>query len=667
MQKSLKNNARYIAMIVILLAVMFIYIARMFYVQVINADKYLAQASSVSTRNVTVKAARGEILDRFGRALAINREGYNIVLNNAYLKEDMINPIIKTLTVMLDNAGEEWVEKLPLAPDEPFGFTADESAVKIMKAKLQLAHYSTPQNCFDRMVELYKLEGLDRITQRRLMGIRYSMQYFDFSIANPYTFAEDISSDTMTRILESNFDLPGVEIDVVPIREYPDPSIAPNILGTMGPIYAEDWEKLKDKGYSLGDKLGKSGIEGYAEDYLKGTDGTRQIKTDASGNILSTQITKEPIAGNTVILGLDKKLQRVAQDALANLVRERSAQTGGKANSGACVAVEIKSGEVLLSANYPSYTLNDYYDNYEILVQDENKPLFDRAFAGQYPPGSSFKPAIALASLNEAVIEPSSTICCVHTYSRFKDYRPTCLGYHGYINVVTALSQSCNYFFFDCGFNLGIDKIDSYCKQLGLGVPTGVEISEATGVIDGPEYRESISTPWYGGDVLQTAIGQANNAFSPLQLAAYTATLANGGVRNQTKLIHEVRSYSLEEIIVDSVPKVLNTLELKSGVLDVVKTGMLSVTEDGTGSGTFGTYAIKVGGKTGTATNAKGGDNSVFIAFAPYENPEIAVAVIIENGGHGSENGVLVKEIFDAYFFAADSSYTEPAIGRLLK
>lgn len=648
-----KINPRHIALAVILIVIILIYCFRMVQIQIIDADYYVSQASSVSTRTVTVKAARGEIVDRFGRPLAVNREGYNIVFNRAAMSTENFNNIIRVLTNLLMESGEEWLDKMPLEKTSPYSFTKDEKAVSTLKKRIEVAHYATADNCYTQMVTRYQLEGLEQELQRRLMGVRYSMELADFSIANPYTFAEDISTETMTKIVESNFDLPGVEIDVVPMREYPDTSIAPNIIGTLGPIYAEDWEELKEKGYSYNDRVGKSGIEGYAEKFLRGENGKRTVTTDTQGNLLSTEIETEPTPGNTVVLGLDKKLQKVAQTQLAALVNTLNS-TNHEADAGACVAINVKNGEVLASANYPTYTLDEYENDYDKLVKDESKPLFDRAFNGLYPPGSAFKPLVSLAGLNEGILENDTYIRCTHTYTYFRDYQPSCLGYHGSINVITALSRSCNYFFFDVGRQLGIDKLEDYCRQLGLGVLTGVEISESKGVIAGPAYRESIGTTWMAGDTIQAAIGQSDNSFTPLQLATCTATIANGGTRYQSKLIHEVRSYDMEDIIVDSIPTIINTLDLKSGVIDTVKQGMLSVTEDGTGSGTFGTYSIKVGGKTGTAETNQGGDHSVFIAFAPYEDPEIAVAVVVEHGGHGSENGTLVKAMFDAYFFSQE-------------
>ncbi len=661
MKRKHKFNFRYAAMALILAAFMILFSLRTAQIDISKAEYYLNQAETVSSKTVTIKAARGEILDRYGRPLAINRQGYDVVFNYAALDKDQFNATLVALTNLLTANGETWFDNLPLAADAPYGFTENESAVSGMRKLLELAHYATAENCYVQMVDRYDLAAYDTATQRTLMGIRYSMELADFSITNPYTFAEDISTETMTAISESGFDLPGVEITVVPVREYTDTSVAPHILGTTGPIYAEDWATLKEQGYSYNDKVGKSGIESYAESFLRGTDGKKIITTDSSGAIVSTEITTEAVAGDTVYLSIDKNLQITAQEGLASLIKSIST-----ASAGAVVVVSCKTGEVLASANYPSYDMKDYMDNYTALANDAAKPLFDRAFRGQYPPGSAFKPAVALAGLNEGIITASSLITCTHRYTYYQDYQPTCLGRHGSINVITALSKSCNFFFYDVGRRLGISKIDEYCTQLGLGIKTGVEIGETAGILAGPEYREQIGSYWTGGDTIQAAIGQSDNAFSPLQLAMYTATIANDGTRYQARLIHQITSQH-GDVVQENISTVAMQMDVSSSAFATVKQGMLSVTEDGTGSATFGSYAIKVGGKTGTAQTTSGEDHSVFVAFAPYEDPEIAVSVLVEHGGHGSSSTTLVRSIFDAYFFSSGDPYTQPAYNTLLQ
>lgn len=664
MRKKQKVNPRHAVLALLLVAVMLIFSFRLVQYQVIDAKKILDQADTTGVRTATIKAARGEILDRYGRPIAVNREAYNIFFNSAYLPKEKINDTIKTLVELLQSHGLEWVDTLPINRAEPFEYDGTQTQVNGLISRLNLAHYATAQNCFDQMVKRYYLEGLDARLQRIIMGVRYSMEQMDFSVSNPYTFAEDVTYEVMQIIKESG--MPGVDVEIVPVREYVDPALAPHIIGTIGPIYAEDWEELKNKGYTYNDKVGKSGIERAAESYLKGTDGKITYILDGSGNIIDSKITQQPVPGNTVILTIDKKLQSVAQTELANLVRSLKTATENRANAGSVVVVDVKTGDILASANYPSYDMDSYKTRYNELIANPAKPLFDRAFNGIYPPGSVFKPAVALVGLQLGKITPTEYIKCTRKYTRFEDYQPSCMGRHGNINVTTALSKSCNFFFYETGYRIGIAELNNYCRQLGLGMPTGVEITEASGILAGPEFSKSRGLTWTLGDTIQAAIGQSDNAFTPLQLAMYAATIANGGTRNRAKLISEVRSYSLANVVKANETEVLNRVEFSSEVINTVKQGMLSVTEDGTGSAIFKNYPIKVGGKTGTS-EAPGGDHSVFIAFAPFDDPEIAVSVVIEHGERGSASGTLVRKIFDAYFFTQNEQHSEPDANTLLR
>jgi len=323
---------------------------------------------------------------------------------------------------------------------------------------------------------------------------------------------------TMRQIKEASSDLVGINVDVVPIREYVSPDIAPHILGAIGPIYAKDVALLK-KGYLYDDYLGRSGVEKAFETYLRGTNGEKEVVQSSSGKTISETI-KEPIPGNTVMLTTDKNLQSVAQKSLSNMINNLNTQNI-QATAGAVVVIDINSGEILASANYPSYDMNTYKNDYAKLLADKSKPLFDRAFVGTYPPGSSFKPAMASIGLQTGVITPTSTVKCTKYYDYYdKINPPKCLSYHGSINVISALSKSCNFFFYDTGRKIGIDIMNNYCRLYGLGVSTGVEIPESTGTLAGPDYSKSQNKTWYLGNTLQAAIGQSDNAFTPLQLAA---------------------------------------------------------------------------------------------------------------------------------------------------
>lgn len=625
--------------------------ARTYYIQVINSAEYTGKDShgASSTRTAVIKAPRGEILDCYGRKIAINRDGYNIVFNKAYVGENLNNTIL-TLTKLCKEYGCEWIDELPLSPDSPYGFKADEPRDKMLST-LKLAHYATAQNCFDTMVEEYELEGYSKEEQRLIMGVRYSMQISDFSISYPFTFAEDIPTELMRKISECAFSLNGITVEVVPFREYADTSLAVNLIGTVGPIFEEDWKEYKEKGYSYNDKVGKSGIEKWAEEYLRGIDGEITYYLDAKGDIISTEVTKEPISGKTVMLSLDKNLQRKAQDSLMEKVQNLQSQ-GGSCKAGCAVAIDIHTGKVLAAANYPTYDSATMNENYNQLQSDPAKPLTNRAFQGVYPIGSTIKPAVAIAAIENGKYSFGETVNCVQTYKFFDDYTPKCMHYHGPMALNSALAKSCNYFFFEMGRRVSATKLTSYFKQFGLGLKTGVEVDDSRGILVDPE-NDNV-----GGTTLQIAIGQMN-AFTPLQAANYTATLANGGTHYRASLIQKIVSYDIGEVYKDVKPEVVNTIEIKEDTLKAVKEGMLSVTEDGTGRAALGDYPIKVGGKTGTSQVNGAADHSVFVAFAPFDNPEIAISVVLENGDSGFSAGSVVRDMLDAYFFADHAATDE--------
>ena len=645
-----KSQVQLTVLSFILIAAIVFYAARMYSIQIVNAEKYTNKTDgATSVRTAVLKAPRGEILDCYGRKIAINRDGYNVVFNKAYVKDD-INDVILTLIKLFEQNGVEWKDELPMSLSAPYGFKEGESTDKLIK-ELELAHYATAQNCFDAMVGEYGLEKYTDDEKRRIMGVRYSMAIADFSISYPYTFAEDIPTELMRKISESGFLLSGVSVDVVPFREYTDTSLAVNLIGSVGPIYAEDWDEYKKKGYSYDDKVGKSGIEAWGEEYLRGTDGEITYRLDANGNIISSEVTKEPVAGKTVMLTLDKQIQRSAQDSLAATVKKLQSE-GGTAVAGAAVAIHIESGKVICAANYPTYDSATMSENYDKLLNDPTKPLTDRAFQGVYPIGSTIKPIVAIAALENGLYKQGETIKCVKYYKLFSDYQPECMSYHGSIVLKTALAKSCNYFFYELGRRVTATKLTDYYRQFGLGVATGVEVDDSKGIILDVEDDT--------GDTLQIAIGQLN-AFTPLQLANYTATLANGGTHYRASLIDKIVSYDISTVYERSEPEVLNEIEMSDSNLSAVKEGMLSVTEDGTGRLALGDYPIKVGGKTGTSQVDGKADHSVFIAFAPFDNPEIAISVVLENGNSGFSAGTVVREILDAYFFA-DYNNTEDTV-----
>ena len=648
-----KHQTTLTVLSIMLSLVLILYTARVYSIQIINAHLYTNNVKgSASTRTAVIKAPRGEILDCYGRQIAANRDGYNIVFNKAYVK-DNINDVILSLVNLLNENEVEYKDRLPLEVQAPYDFKPDESTEKLIKT-LGLADYATAENCFARLVERYELEKYTLEQQRSIMGVRYSMEIEDFSISYPYTFAEDIPTELMRQISESGFLLEGVSVDVVPFRYYPDTSLAVNLIGTVGPIYEEDWnegENYKDRGYAFDDKVGKSGIEYYAEEQLRGIDGEMTYYLDKQGNIIDQEITKQAIPGKTVMLTIDAKMQRTVQDALAETVKTLQS-TGGTAQAGAAVVVNINTGGVITSANYPTYDSATLSENFEQLIADPTNPLTDRAFQGVYPIGSTIKPIVAAAALENNLYNVGETIYCQREYKYFSDYTPSCMHYHGHMNLTTALSKSCNYFFFDLGRKVGALSMTDYFKQFGLGVKTGVEVNDSAGILVEP------TSNGFGGDTLQIAIGQLN-AFTPLQLANYVATFANGGTHYKATLIDKVISYDLSTVYDECEPQVLNKIDLQESTISAIKTGMLSVTVDGTGQAALGDYPIKIGGKTGTAQVNGKADHSTFIVFAPYDNPQIAISVVLEHGASSYASGNLVRQILDSYFFASENDATD--------
>jgi penicillin-binding protein 2 len=340
-------------------------------------------------------------------------------------------------------------------------------------------------------------------------------------------------------------------------------------------------------------------------------------------------------------------------------LRERGLKEGldeaDLAGGGAVAAIDVRTGDVLAMASYPTFKLTDFQADFAGLIQDPMHPMVNRALAGAYEPGSTFKMTVAIAALETGSITPDSKIYDRGRYMRFApSYTPSCSGGHGSVNVARALQVSCNYFFYEAGWLTGIDAIERYARQLGFGAPTGIELpGERAGILAGPEYCAQQNIHWNGGDVLQASIGQSYNQFTPLQLANYAATLASGGVRYKPHLLMTVKSYAYDETLFDTPIQKLETMELRKDTWEAIHTGMRLVTKaGGTAAGSFADYKIPVGAKTGSAQKTANGKpaNGVFVAYAPFDDPEIAVAVVVERGGGGARVAPIARSIFEAYF-----------------
>lgn len=655
--------SRYIFLGLFVAGILMFYALQLMNMQIVEGEENLEAATYSTTQNINVKAARGEIVDRYGRALAQNRMGYSIVLDKAAFDIDHINNIILQLNKLLSQ-GEQCVDKLPLLINSAgiASFPEDsEKEISKMKSILGLQDYATAQNCLDTMMEEYELGNVVTADARIIMGVRFTMELEDWTRSNPYTFAEDVSQETVLRVSECSAVLTGVSVEEVAYREYPNGDAAAHLIGTVGAIYAEEYAELKNSGYGMHDEIGKSGIEKEYESFLRGTNGSKRVIRDENNIIIDTEYLTEAETGNTLVLTIDIDLQRCAQQALANCIQgiQRSGgyMTGEDCNAGSVVVLDCRTGEVLAAVSYPYYDLTTYKEDYSSLLENDAAPLFNRALNGLYAPGSTFKPALAIAALQERVISAADTVCCTKKYT-VDDFSVNCLSYHGDVNVDTALTVSCNYFFYEMGVRLTINRMNDYCRRFGFGSVTGIGLGESKGTLAGREDRQSKGgASWVIADTLQAAIGQSDNRFTPIQLANFIATIGNGGNHYQTTIIKTIKTYGLDQTIVEdssSNPTLLNTLEVDEVVLETVREALLSVTREGTAVKVFGGYEINVGGKTGTSEGA-GSDSGLFIAFAPYENPEIAIAIVGEHAVHGSWMAPVAKEVFDEYFFGERS------------
>lgn len=633
---------------------------------------YKEQSEKKISTTETISAARGIVLDRNGEPLITNRNGYNITLSRSLLPTSEQNQTILELVRLLNQNGTVAADTLPLGKSSPFApKQSDESDKKALAKLLKRLELDTSdgKEILEALCKLYKIDDGYTLDEKRIIaGIRYEMELREFSGSNPFTLAEDVSIETVTACSERNVEYPCVSVEISSYRQYVDSTVAPHLLGRIGKIYAEEYTDLKAKGYKMNDLVGKDGIEKAMEDYLRGSDGSRLIERNSHGEVLNVTTIREPKQGDNVVLTIDKKLQVTAQDALAKVIRSLQVNDHIEdASAGSVVVLQVDTGEILASASYPTYDLAKYSSDFATLSKDETHPLLNRAFNGTYAPGSTFKMATAISCLENNVITAHTKIKDMGIYTKYADYQPKCWVYddygntHGDVSVSEALRDSCNYFFYDSADKLGIDALNKYCRQLGLGSKTGLELNESTGVLAGPQARAISGGDWYPGDTLQAAIGQSDNLFTPVQLATYLATVLNGGTRYKTHLVKQIKDSATGRNIVDNVPSVVDQLDLKPENVQAVMQGMYLTAAEGTAANVFANYPVHIGCKTGTATVSKGTANGIFVAFAPYEKPEIVVAVVVEHGAHGNSIAPIARSIFDAYF--AESGYTPDQVG----
>lgn len=658
--KSLRRRTRVIAVLSLLILVLFL--AVLYDAQVVHGGENRAKSIASNATWQTVEAGRGNLTDRNGKLLVSNRLTYTLTLDKTVFEEDdaALNEAILRLVKLCQETETVWVDTLPMSRDlTPMLYLSNYNS-EDFTAFLERHEISRTLTAPEMLATLRILFAIDRSytdTEARLIaGVRYELDRRD-----RYVFSEDVPGAVISQITDGAF--LGVETGVSASRVY-NTEYAAHILGRITRIYAEDWEEYRDKGYAMDALVGESGAEKAFEDYLRGTDGTRIITTDEGGKITGEIYTKEPQPGNTVALTLDIDLQEVTEKALAatveGMIDEDSFQRGA-----AAAVIEVGSGDVLALASYPTFSLASFSEDYEALLSDERLPMFNRATDGAYAPGSTFKMCTAVAALEEGIITPSSIIRCEGVYRYYKDPQPRCWvwanGYtHGRINVTQAITESCNYFFYEVGRLVGQDALNRYATEFGLGQKTGIEIGDSAGALASAEYAQRNDLEWTDGQTLTAAIGQSYNLFTPLQLANYTATLVGGGEYYTPHLLKTVKSYDNEQLIYVYDEDADHVVKMSEETQQVVTEGMHNLTR-GSLAGAFENCVVSAGAKTGSAQVGTDIANGVFVAYAPYENPEIAVAIVIEKGGAGAALASTAVEIINAYFSdAADRDGIAP-------
>ena len=686
--------------------IMVLYAMRLFNLQIISTDGNTDNTTYYTTVT-TVRAARGDILDRNGKVLVGNRASYDLVFNHFVIKSaDNRNEYLYTLLKKCEELGVEHQAHLPVTTPRPFEYTLSDYSTawqgyyqNYMSDRSWDPDVTAPL-LIEKMRELYKIpEEWTEEEARAVIGLRYEFDLRGVTNLPSYVFISDVDSENLAAILELN--TPGLMVESSTVREY-HTTYGAHILGYMGAMTENEWLEYKKLGYSMDADVGKSGFEEAFETYLHGIDGQRLDKVTKEGTIVSQQYLegKEPVAGNNVETTIDIDLQKVAEDALAQRMKEitdPNINTGGEgegldAQGAAVVVMKVKTGEILACASYPTFNLATMKEDWDAINNDDLKPMFNRAFGATYAPGSTYKMSTLVAAMEHVYLKgekagqpiyaPGETIydTGVFNHDDFADFHPTCLFYsssygsHGDLTAQDALKVSCNLFFYELGYRMTIDMMDETAKGFGLGEPTGIELTEKVGwraneASKKASYKNSADAAWNGGDRVLCAIGQSENRFTPLQLAVYTCTLANQGTRYRATFLNRVTSSDYRTLVYSNSPEVVNKMNISDTTYNTYVDGMRRVVTmiGGTATTCFGgpkdedntqwPSKITVCAKTGTAQHSSGGsDHGVFVCFAPMDDPQVAIAIFGEKTAHGSSMAPVAEPILKAYFEMVDAS-----------
>lgn len=678
------TKRRAVALFVLFAVVLGLFGFTMYDLQVLDPGA-VSSGSGTNITFTTVSAARGDILDRNGKVLVTNRASFDLVFNNFVLfNSDSPNGSLRELVRLLWQRNVAYIEHFPVTREKPYEYTLDDLTYAQQEHFRDFLLYRELDPDISAAQLMKQLRSAYRIPNdweewevRLVIGLRYELELRNEVTNLPaYELVTDVSSQDLTAILELG--TPGLYVETSTVREYAT-NYAAHVLGVMGQMDGPQYEYYSQYDYPMDAYVGQSGLEEAFELYLHGTDGVKVTEVDANGAIVSEYYSVEPKAGANVETTLDLDLQKAGEEALEEVILDLrknglDGSEGKDAEGGAVVAVDVKTGEVLVCASYPTFDPATYRQNYNQLLEEDFGPLNNRALEFAYAPGSVYKMAVTIAGFNSGVLTPNTSIEDEGVYSKYDDYQPECLIWtnrqttHGLINVMQALQVSCNYYFYQVADWIDYEPIDAVAKSLGLGEPTGVELYENPGRRSNPESKKQVyaddpsSSGWYNADNLQLAIGQGLNRFTTMQLANYTAALANQGTRYKATFLSRVISSDFQELLADPQPEVISTCDISQEAYEAYRTGMWMAANQsgGTAYAYFWDYPIEVAAKTGTAQHGGSGSaNGSFVCYAPYDDPQIAIAVFVEKGAQGGNLGNVAKAIMDVYFAQQEKANTD--------
>ncbi len=668
-----KKNVRYNILYILVYIVGIILIFQLFNLQIVHGEEYLQIANSRLTRETKIRAARGNILDCNGNVLAGNEIKYSLKIYKSKIDEQNLNTTILNAIFVLEKNGDKYNDDFPININPvSFKYENQERINKWLEEN-DLADGTTAEQALEYFIDEYSLKQYSLEEARKIIAVRYGIDVNGYSSMRGYEISPEVCEKSVAQIEEMNHSFPGINIEYRPIRKYYYSSLASHVLGYVGKIGNEEY--TQNEGYELDDYIGKTGIEYVCEKFLKGKDGLKQTDMSIDGTTTGEYITEEAISGSNVMLTIDAKVQQVAEKALKeNIEKINNGDYGEKREvyAGSVVVLNVKTGEVISMVSYPDFEPQLFVDGISTEKWNEytvkgRSALINRTMQSAYAPGSIFKMVPAIAGLETGKITKDEQIECAGIYPG--GYKPKCWYYttygrgHGYLTVSQAIQKSCNCYFYEVGTRIGIDNIEKYATYFGLGQKTNIELpGEISGTLAGKKLYEKLDEAWYYGNTLSAVIGQAENNFTPIQMARYIAMLTNGGKKLDLTIIKDIINNQGESIKTEEIKDYINkrlgiektseeNLNIQKENLKTVLEGMQSVTEEGgTAYSVFKDFPIQVGGKTGSAEAGNDKTNAWFVGFAPYENPEIAVVVLVENGAHGYYSAEVTKEIMEAYF-----------------